>query len=70
MAAFHSTAEARVVSGHDCVDEYNALLLKAKAALKRGDRAGALNLLRGAKRTASQCPDLQEPQEALVLALN
>jgi hypothetical protein len=68
MAGPRPTARAQAISGHGCVDEYNALLLSAKAALKRGDRANARNLLQGAKRTASQCPDLQEPQESLVLS--
>ena len=63
-----SVARAQAVSGHGCVDEYNALLLNAKSALKRGDRATALNLLQGARRMASQCPGLQEPQESLVLS--
>jgi hypothetical protein len=67
-AGTRATARAQAVSGHGCVDEYNALLLSAKAALKRGDRATALNLLQGARRMASRCPDLQEPQESLVLS--
>jgi hypothetical protein len=62
------TPRAQAVSGHGCVDAYNTLLLSAKSALKRGDRATALNLLQGARRTASQCPDLQEPEESLVLS--
>ena len=68
MAEPRSTARAQAVSEHGCVDEYNALLLSAKSALKRGDRTTALNLLKGARRMASQCPDLQEPQESLVLS--
>jgi hypothetical protein len=68
VAEPRSTARAQAVSGHGCVDEYNALLFSAKSALKRGDRATALNLLQGARRMASQCPDLQEPQESLVLS--
>ena len=68
MAEPRSTARAQTVSRHGCVDEYNALLLSAKSALKRGDRATALNLLQGGRRMSSQCPDLQEPQESLVLS--
>jgi len=68
MAEPQSAARPLVVEGYNCVHEYNALLLNAKAALQRGDRVEALNLLQGAKRTASQCPDLQEPQESMVLS--
>jgi hypothetical protein len=70
MAASQSAVHVQAVSSHGCVDEYNALLLSAKAALKKGDRATALSLLQGAKRKASQCPDLQEPEESQVLAFN
>lgn len=43
-----------------CGDKYNALVLKAKALLKRGDRAGAIGGLLEAQNQLQHCEELEE----------
>jgi hypothetical protein len=43
-----------------CGDKYNALVLKAKALLARGDRAGAIGGLLEAQNQLQHCEELEE----------
>jgi len=36
MAGLRPTARAQAISGHGCVDEYNALLLQCEGSLEKG----------------------------------
>jgi hypothetical protein len=47
-------------SDKTCGDEYNALVVKAKQALARGDRAGAIGGLVQAQGQLRHCEELEE----------
>ena len=55
-----------------CGDRYNALLTRAKAALTRGDQAGAVNSLVAAKAQLRVCQEREErnPMAAVAVAMN
>jgi len=53
-------SEKSNLSDMTCGDQYNALLLKAKASLARGDRAGAIGGLIQAQSQLRHCEELEE----------
>lgn len=60
------------VSGASCIDHYNSLLQRAKAALSAGNRSEAVVFLEEARRLLPVCPALQNgafPQRTM-LSLN
>ena len=47
-----------------CGDEYNALVLRAKQSLQKGDRAGAISSLLAAQTQLRHCEELEERNAA------
>lgn len=54
-----------------CRENYNTIVTRAKSALQRGDRNGALELLLDARRVAASCPEVEtDPSLRAVIAAN
>ena len=53
-------SERSTISDRTCGDEYNAIVLKAKQSLARGDRAAAIGGLIEAQNQLRHCEELQE----------
>jgi hypothetical protein len=53
-------SERSTISDTTCGDEYNAIVLKAKQSLARGDRASAIGGLIQAQNQLRKCEELQE----------
>jgi len=53
----------------NCIDHYNALVKGAKAALIKGDRAGAIHSLVAARTELRHCQQLEEREAAGETAL-
>jgi hypothetical protein len=52
------------ISDVTCGDEYNALVVKAKQSLMRGDRSGAITGLLDAQKQLHHCEELEERNAA------
>jgi hypothetical protein len=68
-----TTARAGILSDNSpaqakpspCVIRYDALLLRAKQALRNSDRAAALELLLRARELARTCPEFRDQDSAI-----
>jgi|SRR5579862_2097301 hypothetical protein len=53
-------SERPIFSDVTCGDQYNAYVVRAKQALQRGDRAGAIHGLLDAQTQLKHCEELEE----------